>query len=83
MTDKVRAVCFPRVDATFDSHVRALLGAVPDQEPLWAAIEATLRETYPLAIISPRMGFAALDTDKVWYVYRDGTFLGTSIEEAV
>ena len=83
MTVKVRAVCFPHVDVTFDSHVRALLAAAPDQEPLWAAVEATLRETYPLAIISPRMGFVALDTDKVWYVYRDGTYLGTRIEGAV
>lgn len=81
MTDKVRAVCFPRVDATFDEHVRALLEATPDQAPLWAAIEATLRETYPLALISPRMGFAALDTEKVWYVYRDGTFLGPVVAD--
>jgi hypothetical protein len=82
LTDKVRAICFPRVDLTFDTHVRELLEAVPDRAPLWAAVEATLRETYPLALISPRMGFAALDAEMVWYVYRDGTFLGPLVPDA-
>jgi hypothetical protein len=81
MTEEVRAVCFPTDDVAFVSHVQRLLQDVPDRAPLWAAVEATLRETYPLALISPRMGIAALDIEKVWYVYRDGTYMGPSVPE--
>jgi hypothetical protein len=76
VAEKVRAFCFPSTDLVFAARVGELLEP-PDQEPLWAAVEATLRDTYPLALISPRMGSAALDTAKVWHVYRDGTSLGS------
>ena len=73
MTEEVRAVCFPREDEVFVDHVRSLMGAAtsPD-EPLRAAIEATLRDSYPLAVVAARHPFAALDDRPTWYVYRDG-----------
>jgi len=46
-----------------------------------AAMEASLRRTYPLAFISPRMGLAALDAEVVWYVYRDGTWYEPQVIE--
>lgn len=76
MADEVRAVCFPREDGAFAAHVQRLVEAVTDDEPVWAAVEALLRESYPLAVISPRLGMATVDRVVVWYVYRDGTFLG-------
>ncbi len=52
-----------------------------------AAIEALLRETYPLAVISPRQAMAAVDGLRIWYVYRDGAYqahqdVGTPDDEA-
>ena len=32
-----------------------------------------LRETYPLAVISPRHELAAVDGRRVWYAFRDGS----------
>jgi hypothetical protein len=73
MTEQVRAICFPHDDEAFVTHVRSLIApqAMPDAR-LRAAVEAALRESYPLAVISVRHPFAALDTRPTWYVYRDG-----------
>ena len=82
MADEVRALCFPRDDDAFASHVQRLVEAAPQDEPVWAAVEALLRKTYPMALISPRLGMATLDRVVVWYVYRDGTFAAAPSPDA-
>ena len=74
MTEQVRAICFPPDDDGFVGHVRELLTATgePD-ERLRATVEAMLRHTYPLAVVSSRHPFAGLDDRPTWYVYRDGS----------
>lgn len=37
--------------------------------PFTATVQARLRETYPLAGISPRHEIAAIDGARVWYVF--------------
>lgn len=68
----VSAICFPEDDAVFVSQVRQLVRATDADMPLHAAVEALLRESYPLAVISPRQSMAAVDGAEVWYVFRDG-----------
>ena len=75
MTHEVRAVCFPSDDPVFVVHVRQLVLSPSPSEPLQAAIEAMLRETYPLAVISRRHPLASLDGQPIRYVYRDGALL--------
>jgi hypothetical protein len=82
MPEDVRAVCFPHEDDAFAAHVRGLLDEAPDEGPIWAAVEALLRESYPMALISPRIGMASTDPGIVWYVYRDGTFRATPAVDA-
>lgn len=72
MNGEVRAVCFPPDDDTFVAHVQRLVQAPISVEPLQAAIESLLRETYPLAVIAPRQAMASVDGQRTWYVYRDG-----------
>jgi hypothetical protein len=84
MTDSVRAICFPRDDDAFVARVQFLIGAqAPPDERLRAAIEATLRESYPLAVVSARHALATLDGHPTWYVYRDGTALAHAQGESV
>jgi hypothetical protein len=45
----------------------------PSARPFAAAVQALLRETYPLALISPRHELAALDGAQLWYAFRDGS----------
>lgn len=73
MPDGIRAFCFPRDDRDFGDHVERLVQE-SSEEPMGAAIEALLRETYPLAVISPRQAMAAVDGQHIWYVYRDGAY---------
>lgn len=68
----VTALCFPEDDADFVVQVHRLVQATDADAPLHAAVEALLRETYPLAVISPRQSMAAVDGTEVWYVFRDG-----------
>ena len=73
MTEQVRAICFPHDDLVFVDRVRTLIGTdTPPDEPLRATVEAMLRTSYPLAVVSVRQPFAALDRRPTWYVYRDG-----------
>jgi len=74
----VTTVCFPRDDDAFVEQVRELVGIARKDAPLQAAIEALLRETYPLAVIHPRQSIAAFDGAVVWYVFRDGGVTGPS-----
>jgi hypothetical protein len=89
MTNVVRAVCFPLDDDGFVVRVQQLVRLVDHVdrvagtfqeapahgEPLQAAMEALLRETYPLAVVAPREARpASADGDRVWEVYRDGAF---------
>ena len=67
------AVCFPRDDAGFAERVRIHCDGSNSERPFAAAVQALLRETYPLAVISPRHEFAALDGRRVWYAFRDGS----------
>ena len=73
VTGPVSAICFPPDDPRFVGHVRDLIDA--PGEPLLAAVQALLRETYPLAVLSPRHPVAALDGRRVWYAIRDGSVL--------
>ena len=67
------AVCFPRDDRRFAERVQVLFEGSASETPFAAAVQALLRETYPLAVISPRHEFAALDGRRVWYAFRDGS----------
>jgi hypothetical protein len=67
------AVCFPRDDLRFAERVQTLLDGSHAEEPFGAAVQALLRETYPLAVISPRHELAALDGARVCYAFRDGS----------
>jgi hypothetical protein len=67
------AVCFPRDDSAFAERIQTLLGSPHSERPFEAAVQALLRETYPLAVISPRHEFAGLDGGWVWYAFRDGS----------
>jgi len=73
MPDGIRAFCFPRDDHDFAVQVERLVRESPE-EPFEAAVEAMLRGTYPLAVIAPRQAMAAVDGQRVWYVYRDGAY---------
>ena len=66
------AVCFPRDDEAFAAHVQNCLDGSNGDGPFPAAIQALLRETYPLAVVAPRHVLAALDGAHVWYAFRDG-----------
>ena len=66
------AVCFPHDDPGFAERVQSLFDGSHSEEPFAAAVEALLRDTYPLAVISPRHEIAALDGGQVWYAFRDG-----------
>lgn len=81
MSEAPMAVCFPRDDSEFAEHVRLLVADSQDERPFAAAIQALLRETYPLAVISQRQGFAALDGGRVWYAYRDGSLVPNVVRE--
>ncbi|CAN5685628.1 hypothetical protein BH23CHL8_BH23CHL8_23080 [soil metagenome] len=74
MTEAVRVVCFPHEDHAFVVRVRQLVIApIALGEPGLAVVEALLRESYPLAVVSQRHPLAALDRGRVWYVFRDGS----------
>lgn len=71
MNELPLAVCFPRDDGEFAARVQTLLDGSHSEWPFAAAVQALLRETYPLAVISPRHELAALDGGRVWYAFRD------------
>ncbi len=81
-TEGVRAVCFPRDDARFTDRVQDLVGASHPGEPSQAAVQALLREHYRLAVVSPRHVLAALDGERVWYAFRDGSLVPVADQEA-
>lgn len=47
------AVCFRRRDHGFAERVQVLFDDSRSARPFAAAVQALLRETYPLAVISP------------------------------
>ena len=69
------AVCFPRDDKAFAAHVQACLDGSIGNEPFRAAVQALLRETYPLAVVAPRHHLAAIDGAQLWYAFRDGSMV--------
>ncbi len=71
MHESPLAVCFPRDDGEFAARVRTLLEGSHPEWPFAAAVQALLRETYPLAVISPRHELATLDGRRVWHAFRD------------
>jgi hypothetical protein len=73
MNESFVAVCFPRDDPGFAERVQILFEGSHSERPFEAAVQALLRETYPLAVITPRHGLAALDGRRVWYAFRDGS----------
>jgi hypothetical protein len=75
MNELPLAVCFPRDDPGFAERVQVLFDGSPFERPFAAAVQALLRETYPLAVISPRHELATLDGGRVWYAFRDGSAL--------
>ena len=70
MNQSPLAVCFPREDGEFAVRVQTLLDGSQSEWPFAAAVQALLRETYPLAVISPRHEPAGA---RVWYAFRDGS----------
>lgn len=75
LTERTRALCFPRDDARFAERVEGLVDAAGPDGPIAAAVLALLREEYPLAVISPRHDLAAIDARRVWYAFRDGSLV--------
>ena len=69
------AVCFPRDDDAFAARVQICLDLLQGDGPFPAAIQALLRETYPLAVVAPRHELAAFDRAQVWYAFRDGSMV--------
>jgi hypothetical protein len=69
------AVCFPRDDEAFAARVQACLDGSSGNGPFPAAIQALLRETYPLAVVAPRHDLAAIDGAQMWYAFRDGSMV--------
>lgn len=80
MAESVSAVCFPRDDQQFarSVHVLVVLGG----EPVMAAVQALLREAYPLAVVSARHPLASFDGRRVWYAFRDGRMVATPVDTA-
>jgi hypothetical protein len=70
-----RTLCFPSDDDIFATYVQTCLDGSNGEGPFPAAIQALLRETYPLAVIAPRHDLAALDGAQVWYAFRDGSMV--------
>jgi hypothetical protein len=70
-----RAVCFPRDDVRFAERVQGLVDTAGPHGPITAAVQALLRDEYPLAVISPRHPLAAVDGGWVWYVFREGSLV--------
>lgn len=74
MTEAVRVVCFPHEDQAFFVRVQQLVMApIALGGPGLAVVEALLRESYPLAVVSQRHPLAALDRGRVLYAFRDGS----------
>jgi hypothetical protein len=71
MNELPLAVCFPRDDGEFAARVQTLLAGSHPEWPFAAAVQALLRETYPLAVVSPRHELGALDGRPVLYAFRD------------
>ena len=71
MNESPLAVCFPRDDGEFAARVQTLLDDSDSEWPFAAAVQSLLRETYPLAVISPRHELAALDGARVLDAFRD------------
>ena len=57
---------YPRTDLEFVAMVYTLL--VDHADP--AELQVRLRETYPLAVVRPRV--ISSEPTALWYVYRDG-----------
>lgn len=73
MTEPVSTLGFPEEDIEFARHVGDLVQTAPVAGFVEAAVEAMLRETYALAVISRRAAIAAVDAKDVWYFFRDGS----------
>ncbi len=71
MNESPLAVCFPRDDGEFAARVQTLLEGSHPEWPFAAAVQALLREAYPLAVISPRHELAGRDGRRVWHAFRD------------
>jgi hypothetical protein len=69
------ARCFPSDDSRFAAHAQGLFDAWRTSEPRATAVEALLRETYPLAVVHRRHELAAIDGRRVWYAFRDGSLV--------
>ena len=78
MNELPLAVCFPRDDPGFAERVEILFDGSPSERPFAAAVQALLRETHPLAVISPRHELASIDGARVWYAFRDGSLVPTA-----
>lgn len=75
-------LCFPHDDHEFVERVHTLVDGSDPEAPLAAAVQALLRETHPLAIITPRHQLALLAEERVWYAFRDGSVTHTVDGEA-
>jgi hypothetical protein len=65
------ARCFPRDDREFQRDVEAHVARVGAEITSDQAL-VSLREKYPHVRIVERAAIAAIDDQRVWYVYRDG-----------
>jgi len=70
-----RVVTFPSDDPAFRDHVLSIVHREMPEIP--EELEATLRASYPLAVVRLRQRLAetADDPDPVWYAFRDGGVL--------
>jgi hypothetical protein len=67
--------CFPSDDDAFAARVQTCLDGSSGEGPFPAAIQALLRETHPLAVVTARHPLGGIDDTRVWYAFRDGSIV--------
>jgi hypothetical protein len=74
--------CFPGDDGSFRACAEALLKSSALDDP--RELQKQLRWLYPSAVVRRQHSLAAMgDSERIWYVYRDGQYMTPSDEEMV
>jgi hypothetical protein len=74
--------CFPGDDSSFRACAEALLMNSASEDP--RELQQQLRRLYPRAVVRKQHTLAVVaDSERIWYVYRDGHYLTPSDEQLV
>lgn len=68
----VSLLCFPPHDVVFAAVVEKRFTELSERDE--ALLQASLRTTYPRAVVRARDSLAALGGGQAWYAYRDGRY---------